>query len=149
MTSRDLQKQAVRPPDTLPAPTPARPASARWRVVNVTLALSGVGMVLGAILGPVALLTAAARLPGRTSPGEWPDLVLVGVIGGILFGAVLAPAVAWLCLRRVSFGRAILETTVGILVGIGIGAAVWPVATIWLALLGFVVAAVRLRWMAS
>lgn len=121
------------------------PASLK-RKLAVTAALSGVGAVCGAVLGTIALWVEIARLPGVTSPNEILKVAFVGVLGGVVFGAVLAPLVAWAFLRRVSFGRAILETSIGVLIGIGVGALVRPQYTILTGLVGFVVAGARLWW---
>jgi hypothetical protein len=52
---------------------------------------------------------------------------------------------SWLLLRRVSLGRALLETAAGILIGAAIGLVAAPLYTIQAALGGFVLAALRLR----
>ena len=118
------------------------------RIITVSAALCGLGIVCGAVLGSIAILVEDARLPGITAPGDLPGLALVGAIGGAFFGAMLAPTVAWLFLRRVSFGRAIGETATGVVIGIAAGAVIRPQFTISLALLGFVAAAVRL-WLTT
>jgi hypothetical protein len=56
-----------------------------------------------------------------TAVHELRILVWAGAVGGVL-GAALGPAAAWLLLRRVPFGRAVLGATGGAVVG-GAGAA--------------------------
>jgi hypothetical protein len=113
----------------------------------VTLSLSAIGGVIGAGLGALALwgLSIAIRNP-RAIEG----LGLAALAGGVL-GAVLAPIAAFTLMRHVPIWRAMVETALGTTVGMAIGwaagprmgyAGLWPVG---LGLLGFVVAAVRLR----
>lgn len=68
-----------------------------------------------------------------------------------MLGAVLAPIAAFTLMRHVPIWRAIVETALGTTVGVAIGwvvgprmgyAGLWPVG---LGLLGFLIAAVRLR----
>ena len=68
-------------------------------------------------------------MPGTTVPQERFKLAMLGIAGGALFGAVLAPIVAWLFLRRA-------------------GAVVRPRSTILFGLAGFVAAGARLWWVA-
>lgn len=79
-------------------------------------------------------------MPGSGIQGvrPWAVAFLVGGVWGAFFGAVLAPIVAWLFLRRVSFGRAIVQTGAGILIGLIAGAIVAPGASFLFGLLGFV-----------
>ncbi|HEX2202154.1 MAG TPA: hypothetical protein VHG91_02595, partial [Longimicrobium sp.] len=44
-------------------------------------------------------------------------ILMFGVTGGAILGAVLGPPTAWLLLRHVPLGRAVLIPTVGTLVG--------------------------------
>lgn len=118
-----------------------------WRIVAVTLGVSGVGMLCGAVLGPLALWLEILRLPGTPADGEWPKIMLLGAVSGSLVGAVLAPVAAWLLMRRVTLARAIAEPACGIVIGLGAGALVHPILTIWFGVAGFFLAATRLRWM--
>lgn len=120
------------------------------RVAAVTASLALVGAFIGGVIGAV-LLTARSLVLGDQS-----DLVVMKIGGAVfsaLLGAVLAPATAWLFLRRVALGRAIAHTTIGTTAGAAIGMAVEafvlrrpsaPLGVIG-ALLGFFAAAVRLR----
>jgi hypothetical protein len=108
------------------------------RVVLVTLGLSVVGAICGALLGGLALF--AEVLP--------MEVVGAGAVIGAGFGAVLAPLVGWVFLRRVSLSRAIRETALGALLGIGVGAIAQHGLSAILGLVGFVIAGVRL-WFAT
>jgi hypothetical protein len=121
------------------------------RILIVILGLMATGSVIGAILGALALWVAAAILgimPNRPSDAE---LLLAGAEAGALTGAVLAPISAWSLMRFVPLWRAIgepaLGTTLGAMAG-ALGASAthgglaWPILG---ALIGFLVAAVRLR----
>ena len=118
------------------------------RIAAVTASLALVGAVIGGVVGGV-LLTVRFLLSKSDVVG-WE---VVGVLVGAALGAILAPATAWLFLRRVALGRAIAETTIGTTVGAALGMAIEtfvlkrPTAQFGLigALLGFFAAAVRLR----
>lgn len=118
------------------------------RRVAVTAALMLLGAVCGAILGSIALAVELARLPGETAPADRSKVAALGVVGGVLFGGVLTPIVAWLFLRRVPLGRAIFGTAAGVMIGVGVGAVAQPRLTILVGLTGFVVAAAAL-WCAG
>ena len=103
--------------------------------------------MVGAGLGALALwgLAIAIRNPRSV------ELIGAAALFGGLLGAVLAPIAAFTLMRHVPIWRAIVETALGTAVGVAIGwvagprmgyAGLWPVG---LGLLGFVVAAVRLR----
>lgn len=113
----------------------------------MTLSLSAIGALIGAGLGALALwgLSIAIRNP-RAIEG----VGLAALAGGVL-GGVLAPIAVFTLMRHVPIWRAIVETALGTTVGMAVGwvagprmgyAGLWPVG---LGLLGFVVAAVRLR----
>src|SRR5690242_11975389 len=105
------------------------------RVVVVTLSLSLLGAICGAILGGLTTLT---HLPpgALVPPGvAWPrGLVLrfvlpfvlfgleFGAFGGSILGAVLTPIVGWIFLRRVPLDRAIRQTALGVAIAITVGA---------------------------
>ena len=119
------------------------------RVLLVTMGLSLIGVICGALLGALALLAEMAGDFVGSPLSRWPFRALaVGAILGAGFGAVLAPLVGWVFLRRVSIGRAIRETAIGALIGIGIGALVQHGLCALLGLAGFTIAGVRL-WFAT
>ena len=121
-------------------------AASLRRIVAVTGGVSAVGMVCGVVLGSLAFWVQDWLMPGTSVPQERFKLAMLGIAGGALFGAVLAPIVAWLFLRRVSLARAIGETAAGVLLGIAAGALVRPRYTILFGLAGFVAAGARLWW---
>jgi len=124
------------------------------RVVAVTIGLIFAGAVTGAL---VAILTVTAVVYATGGPGEAGPmstvLRLVGTVGALL-GAPLAPAVAWLLLRRVPIGRAFTGLALGGILGCLVG---WllpnPFASfvqpIVAGALGFCIAGVILRRTAS
>ena len=116
------------------------------RATVVTGALAVTGFVCGAGLGTVVLTGMVVRELGfHGVVGKFPEIALVGMGYGGAVGAVLTPPLSWLLLRRVSLGRAIFETALGVLLGTAAGLAFAPVYTIQAALVGFVLAALRLR----
>lgn len=90
------------------------------RIAAVTGGLLVAGAVAGAIAADVALLIAAAL------DGNGPELIglepmlFVGSVGALL-GGVLLPITAWLFLRRVPIGLAVLGTLLGTVVGGALG----------------------------
>jgi len=116
------------------------------RAAIVTGALAVTGFVCGAALGTAVLTGMVVRELGLPGLGaRLPQIALVGVGYGGGIGAVLTPPLSWLLLRRVSLGRALLETAAGTLIAAAIALAAAPVYTIQAALGGFVLAALRLR----
>ena len=122
------------------------------RILAVTAGLSVTGFLLGAALG--ALLFGAASV---IAAGIRPALalpVLSAALGCGILGLVLAPLAAWTLMRHVPLWRALGETALGTALG-GIAgylvpAESWPfpfpfVPPLLGALLGFVLAALRLR----
>jgi len=120
------------------------------RVAAVTASLALVGALIGGVIGGTLLTVWLLAIGSRS------DLVgggLLWTLSSAALGAVLAPTTAWLFLRRVTLGRAIAHTTVGTAIGAAIGLLIETVVlkrpTVQLgvvgALLGFFVAAVRLR----
>jgi hypothetical protein len=114
------------------------------RILVVTAGLSALGIACGIVLGSIAFGVELWRMPGQSAPEDLFRLAVIGAAGGALFGAVLAPIIAWIFLRRVSIGRAIAETSIGVLAGIAVGGLLQPQLTIMYALGGFVAAGVRL-----
>jgi hypothetical protein len=126
------------------------------RVAIVTAALLGVGAVCGAVLGGLALvveihpllppvmatLRLAARL--RIQASALFGLFGAGALFGAPVGAMLAPMVGWLFLRRVSLAQAIGQTALGALIGIAVSAVLRPDFSLPFALAGFLAAAIRL-----
>ena len=122
------------------------------RILAVTAGLSITGFILGAALG--ALLFGAASM---IAAGFAPDLalpVLRAALGCGILGLVLAPLAAWTLMRHVPLWRALGETALGTALGGIAGYLVppdsWPfpfpfVPPLLFALLGFVLAALRLR----
>ena len=120
------------------------------RVAALTASLALVGALIGGVVAGT-LRTVWELVAGYKS--DVVGVSLVFAMAGAALGAVLAPTTAWLFLRRVTLGRAIANTTVGTTIGAAIGLLIETVvlkrATLQLgvvgALLGFFVAAVRLR----
>ena len=114
------------------------------RVLGVTLGLSVTGAVCGAVLGAFALLVDLAATRQLSSLVAWQVGLAVGALVGALFGSVLAPLIAWIFLRRVTFARAIAQTAFGVVAGVVIGALARPGFTVLFGLAGFVSAAIWL-----
>jgi hypothetical protein len=123
------------------------------RIVAVTVGLLAAGAVAGAVAADAALFLASALDGGGVALNDWEPLLVVAAIGA-LFGGVLLPITAWLFLRRVPLGLALLGTVVGTIVG---GALGWIVRLgsneiqggVMGAFAGFAVAALLLRLRAS
>ncbi len=122
------------------------------RVLTVTLGLVGAGAVVGAVCGALALAV-VLTLTGKPQVLLDPELYAVGGVFGAVTGAVFAPAMSWLLLRRVPLGRAIAHTAAGAVLGGAIGFFL-PVLNLglgaipgflWGGLLGATGAAIRLR----
>ena len=122
------------------------------RILAVTAGLSVTGFVLGAVLGALLFGAAAALAAGARSDLEFP--VIGAALRFGLLGLVLAPLAAWTLMRHVPLWRALGETALGTALGGIAGYLVpahsWPFPSpfappLLLALLGFVLAALRLR----
>jgi hypothetical protein len=112
------------------------------RIAAVTAGLVATGAVAGAILG--ALVMGLEYLAIRR--GDLGTGLFFGALFGALLGSVLAPAAAWLLLRRVALGRALAQTFLGGMLGAIVSLlAMGGGYAIPGALLGFTLAAVRLR----
>jgi hypothetical protein len=117
------------------------------RILVVTGALALTGAVVGALCG--VLSVTLALLPVRGFGGfDAGIFALAGPVGGAV-GAVTTPLIAWVLLRNVPLGRAILQCAVGTVAG-GVLAS-WTnfhnplFSPIVGATLGFTVAALHLR----
>lgn len=93
------------------------------RIITVTLGLSVAGAIFGALAGVIGLVVLTV-LTGGGLP--MLDMAVVPAILGAAFGAVGAPAIAWLLLRYVPLGKAVAWSTVGTAAG-GVGG--WLLAT--------------------
>jgi hypothetical protein len=80
--------------------------------VLVTIGLVGAGIVFGALAGGTAFAL-VGLLAGRIST----ELFWVGAFFGAPLGAVTAPLLSWLLLRRVPLGRMFLVCSVGTAIG--------------------------------
>jgi hypothetical protein len=87
------------------------------RVVGVTLGLVGAGALLGALAGGVALAFSALIRWGDPSGSDLLSDLLLGAFFGAPLGALTAPILAWLLLRRVPLGRMFLGSVAGGVVG--------------------------------
>jgi len=122
----------------------------------VTLSLVGTGAVVGAVCGALALAI-VLTLIGTPLVLLDPELYAIGGAFGAVTGAVFAPTMSWLLLRRVPLGRAIAHTTVGAIIGgvVGFFLPVWSLGFaivpgfLWGGLLGATAAAGRIRLMSS
>jgi hypothetical protein len=88
------------------------------RIVAVTVGLLAAGAVAGAVAAVVALAL-ALTLSGEgigTTPMDRGMLAFAAMVGAF-FGGVLLPATAWIFLRRVPLGLAVLGTLLGTIVG--------------------------------
>lgn len=87
------------------------------RIVGVTIGLVGAGIVFGALAGGTAFTLVGVLADARISV----ELFWVGALFGAPLGAVTAPLLAWLLLRRVPLGRMFLVCSVGTAIGGVIG----------------------------
>ena len=89
------------------------------RIAAVTAGLLVAGAIAGALAADAALLLALGLKDGELAlAGE--ALGFVAVVGA-LFGGVLLPITAWLFLRRVPLGLALLGTVIGTVIGGSLG----------------------------
>jgi hypothetical protein len=93
------------------------------RIFAVTVGLLAAGAVAGALAAAVALaiaLVVSGEPVGLISQADREMFAIVAMIGA-LFGGVLLPATAWIFLRRVPLGLAVLGTLVGTILGGSLG----------------------------
>ena len=117
----------------------------------VTVGLAAAGALCGAVLGALAIGFIGLVQDG---PGGFLDasVLMPGAAAfGATVGVVLAPLAGWILMRHVPLGRAVSQTAIGTLLGVGIGYVMGPIGRLgvfWpilLGVLGFIAAAVRLR----
>ena len=89
------------------------------RIVAVTAGLLAGGARAGALAADAAILI-VTTVDGSGVPLRWDALAFVAAVGA-LFGGVLLPVTAWLFLRRVPLGLALLGTVLGTIVGAVLG----------------------------
>lgn len=125
---------------------PSRGAVSVGRVAAVTGLLMLFGAVAGAGVSFVILSGMALVLSDLSLFG----LSVIGIAAsiGAASGAVLGPAIAWLFLRTIPLGRAILHTSVGAAIGAALALAVPRGGFLFVlgaATAGALLAALRLR----
>jgi hypothetical protein len=90
------------------------------RIAAVTGGLLVAGAIAGAIAADAAFVIAQVIEGGVLSLIGLEPLIFVGALGALL-GGVLLPITAWLFLRRVPIGLAVLGTLLGTVVGGALG----------------------------
>ena len=126
-------------------------ALGRWsRILLVTAGLAVTGAVAGAVLGAAAMGLWVWVFRATLDFND--HHFLIGAFGGAFLGGILAPIASWLLMRHVPLGRALWQTTIGTLLG-AIGGLILgyftrgdPGPIFRSALLGFAIAAIRLRF---
>lgn len=124
------------------------------RILLVTGGLSLAGALFGGLAGSAvgALMAVVAHATAPDMPD--PGFARVGALVGAMLGTALLPVAAWVLMRRVPIGRALLGTLLGTVAGALVGGVVPPVGSIERmllgALVGFAVAVLLLRrWSTS
>ena len=121
------------------------------RIALVTIGLSLTGAAVGALLSPLLLL-AMGLARGMPVLGADLSFLRIPAALGAVAGAILAPIASFTLMRHVPIWRAIVETMLGTIVGASIGMLFGPaqrVGLLWpivFGVLGFGIAAARLRW---
>lgn len=121
------------------------------RIAVVTIGLSLTGAVVGALLSPLLVL-AMGLARGMPVVGVDLSFLRIPAAFGAVAGAILAPIASWSLMRHVPIWRAIVETMLGTIIGASIGMLIGPAqrfGLLWavvFGVLGFAIAAVRLRW---
>ena len=125
---------------------PGRGRVSAARVVAVT----GILMLSGAVAGSLVSFLILSGMALVLSDLSLFGLSVIGIAAaiGAASGAVLGPAIAWLFLRTIPLGKAILHTSVGAAAGAAVALAV-PRGGFWFVLgaatVGALLAALRLR----
>jgi hypothetical protein len=127
-------------------PTLRRVSPARVAAVTGGLALAGA--VAGAVVADLVLAGGILITDGPAAVLRQWRWYGFGALAGGVCGVVLGPLAAWLFLRRVPLGRAVLETSIGSAVGTAVGLLLGPTIATVLggALVGLLASALRLRW---
>lgn len=120
------------------------------RILLVTAGLSVAGAVLGALASVCALavLVVGSAIVHRSSLLLDTELLVPAAAVGAMCGVVLGPVTAWIALRRVPLGRAMLTATAGTAIGALLGTPL-PFGSLLGALAGFSLSAFWLRRTAS
>jgi hypothetical protein len=118
------------------------------RILFVTAGLTVTGAIVGAICAASSLaIVLLVAEPAGSGPYFYDALAFAGYVGALL-GAIATPIIAWTLLRRVTLGRAIAHSVVGTIIGGLVGATLggdaFVVPALAGALIGFVLAALRL-----
>ena len=125
------------------------------RRVRITLSIAGLGALAGGVAGGVlaSVVVAILAVDARQLLDWFP--YVIGAEFGAPLGAILLPIAAWTLMRHVTFGRAVLGTIAGALIGGFVGYFVSPkidgpdVNALFRSLaggvLGFALAAILLR----
>jgi hypothetical protein len=117
------------------------------RVLLVTVGLSVAGSLLGALAATIALVTIVVTtgVASRSGITITSDMLTVAAGEGGIFGLFLGPLVAWLALRRVPLGLALVTSTAGTTVGAILGATLPFAGPVLGAVAGFVATSLWLR----
>ena len=92
------------------------------RIIAVTLGLVGAGAILGALAGAgTSAVLSAISFMVTGSDGFGSEGLFAGLFFGAPLGAIAAPVLAWLLLRRVPLGRVFVGCVAGTVVGGVIG----------------------------
>jgi len=83
------------------------------RIVAVTIGLVGAGILFGAIAGGTSFALVGILAGEKISIEEFE----IGAMFGAPLGAITAPLLSWLLLRRVPLGKMFLVCSVGTAIG--------------------------------
>jgi len=123
------------------------------RIAAVTAGLLVAGALVGAVAAAIALAVAVS-LTGTPLPITHSGALEFAAMVGAVYGGGLLPVTAWIFLRRVPIGLALLGLLLGTIAGGVLGWIVHPDGDmansgVWGAMLGFALAALLLRLRAS
>lgn len=96
----------------------------------MTALLVVLGGVVGSVLGTLVLLLLSLRRFSDWTLQTVGVTWMMGTMIGTPLGAIGAPVLGWLLLRRVALGRAIVATALGTVAGSLVGGATWRIARI-------------------